>query len=1681
MKINIRDAILGMNTEKLKKIASKIRKILLWTVGSILGLFFLVVISLQIPVVQNYVKEKAVSYLQDKIKTKVSIGTIEIGLPKKIILKEVYFEDQSKDTLLYGKKVAVDISLFKLFHNTLQINSVHLVGITGKVTKNNAGKFNFDYIIDAFASKEPPEKDEKPMVIALSDVILDDISIVFDDVVSKNDFAIKLNHFDANIENFDVENLVFDVPKINIDGFKLSLNQGIAKATANTTNAIKKEVEDKYFQFTTEQVALSNIEIAYKQENSKLTTKLKFKALQVDFETLDLVNQIIKIKKFSLDEADGKLVLGKIEQQNIKNNQEPSSKSKPWELAVKKINISKINFSFDENNATKIASGIDYKHFELKNFNLTAKEIKYNPILSSGLITSASLSEKSGLKIENFKTKFYYSTSVAYLKNLYIKTPKTEIKDQIVVNYKDITTIATDLKQLAIKAVINKSSIAVSDILIFAPQLANQNVFSANKNAVLKIDGIVYGKIDNLNIQKFEFSGIGETFASISGKIKGLPDVEKSFYDLTIKSIKTTANDIVSFVPSGTIPATIQLPEQLVTKGTFKGKIANFDVNLLVNSSMGNAKIIANFDQTKKDKEKYTAEAWLDEFDMGAFLKNKTLGKLSVKAAVKGIGLNPKTANATINSTISKAEFNQYGYHDIAINGVIKNGLYDATITSTDENLKFDLVSTGGFKDKYPTLKLDLNVDIADLDKLNLHAGYLKLKGNVAADFDQLDIDHLNGKLNITNTLVALETEQFPLDSISLTATSTAEKNSISIRSQFVAAELTGNYKLSTLQDAVMQSISKYYQISAAKSTKTEAQNLAFSVQIKDEPLLQKLVPEIKNLFAIRLEGKYNSVNDSIHIDAAIPKLNYNDVIITNAILKVTKEENALVYNFVIDDLKNASFHLPFSKLSGKIAKNTVDYDLQLKDIENVDRYLLSGSLSTSNGNSAVKFKKDNLKLNYQTWNIDDNNVIKITEKGILINDFILKNGTNTFTLNSEENTPNAPILATFTDFDLKALTSIVESNFEIGGTINGSSKISNLTTKPAFVADLTIENFSIKKDTVGNVKLNIASKTANLYGAKVEISGNDNAVFLIGDYQLDNGNFDLKVDIDKFQMKSLQAFALGNISKSTGFLNGKLAITGNANEPIIAGFVKFNDVGFELKTLNTKLKLLNDKIDFDDQKMIFTQFKLQDENDNNLRLDGTIDLKNVADLGLNLTLVAQNFNPINSTEKDNDLFYGALFLDSNIDIKGSANKPIVNGTVKINKDTKFYVVLPQTDPSLVSREGIVEFIDQDQPILYDDSKKADQFNQSQITGIEASLIIEVDKDAEISIVIDKANGDYLKLKGEAELVGGIDASGKTSLTGKYEFTGGQYEMNFNLIKRKFDIKPGSYILWKGEPTAADVNITAIYKADVAPIDLVSDQLGSVSAETRNTFKQKIPFETKLIMTGELMQPKISFDIVLPDGNNSVSAEVINTTKAKLAQIRRQEEVLNKQVFALLLLNRFIGENPFESETGGISAATLARQSASKILSQQLNNLAGDLISGVELNFDLQSTEDYTSGTKENKTDLNVQLSKKLLNDRLKVTVGSNIGLEGTTRDNEQASTIAGDIAADYLLTEDGRYKVRAYRKNNYQVALQGQVVETGVAFVITIDYNKFKELFEIAKKKRAKKSTKKTPTDEKL
>jgi len=344
---------------------------------------------------------------------------------------------------------------------------------------------------------------------------------------------------------------------------------------------------------------------------------------------------------------------------------------------------------------------------------------------------------------------------------------------------------------------------------------------------------------------------------------------------------------------------------------------------------------------------------------------------------------------------------------------------------------------------------------------------------------------------------------------------------------------------------------------------------------------------------------------------------------------------------------------------------------------------------------------------------------------------------------------------------------------------------------------------------------------------------------------------------------------------------------------------------------------------------------------------------------------------------------------------------------------------------------------------------------------------IEIKKEAIFNIIVDPANGDFLNIRGEAILSTGIDPSGKITLVGNYTLEEGSYQISFNFLQRKFDIVKGSTITWTGEPTTAQLNVNAVYIANTAPIDLVQQQISASPVAIRNTYLQKLPFEVHLSLTGELLKPVIDFDIMLPsDKSYGVNNEIVTAVQTRLAQLRQDEGEINKQVFSLLLLGRFVGENPFKSEGASFSAASYARQSVSKLLTEQLNQLAAGLIQGVDINFDVVSTDDYTTGSLKNRTDLNVGLSKSLLNERLKVTVGNNFQLEGPQATKPTNNGIGGNVAVDYQLSRDGRYMLRFFRRNQYEGIVDGYIIETGMSFILSGDYNKIMELIRRKKQK---------------
>ncbi|MFB0910678.1 MAG: AsmA family protein, partial [Flavobacterium sp.] len=266
----------------MKEYLKKGLKILQWTIGTIIVLFLLLLVLIQIPYVQNFAKEKAVRYIQDKIKTKVVVTKIDIGFPKKIIVEGVYFEDLKKDTLLSANKIVIDISMFQLFNNKIEINSADLEGITATINKDSLSVFNFDYIVKAFSSPDKQDPETTPMTFSLENINLDTIRLRYIDAFSKIDVSVKLKHLKSRIKTFDLEKMDFEVPKITVKGLNIKYNQSIA-----VPNNEDNSTTQTGYKLQLGRINLSEIAITSQDKSSQVSSTFYLKKGLVKFNNTD--------------------------------------------------------------------------------------------------------------------------------------------------------------------------------------------------------------------------------------------------------------------------------------------------------------------------------------------------------------------------------------------------------------------------------------------------------------------------------------------------------------------------------------------------------------------------------------------------------------------------------------------------------------------------------------------------------------------------------------------------------------------------------------------------------------------------------------------------------------------------------------------------------------------------------------------------------------------------------------------------------------------------------------------------------------------------------------------------------------------------------------------------------------------------------------------------------------------------------------------------------------------------------------------------------------------------------------------------------------------------------------------------------------------------------------------------
>ncbi|MDZ7900108.1 MAG: translocation/assembly module TamB domain-containing protein [Arcicella sp.] len=1632
---------------------------------------------LQTPSGQQFLTNQVVSYLKTKIDKPFSIQKISYKIPDWIALEGVYFSDNQGDTLLAGQKVYVNMDMMGLLNNQVSINEINLQNIKINIKRTLPDTtFNFAYIINAFTSKTPPEtvKDTTkgvPLQYKIENLQFKNVSISYLDDVTGVDCKLRLGNTGTSFTDFDPATSKYHLDKLSLNGGNMNLR--LYKSLPSKTDTLKNSSDSLDLAFN--ELDIQNITWKILEEKSNLLNTVKLGRLNAKGEQLYLSGEKVHLKSVDLFNTNASVIFGK---KSIIPREEAvrATNSKPsnWQVLVDKIVFDKNNIQYLDATKPIQRKGIDYNNLKINDLRLNSERFFYSNDKISGWIYSGAFKEKSGFQLLNLQTDFMYSNRQTFLKKFLFKTPKSILRDELVLNYASFDELSNNIGKVRVKTRLKNSQLSFKDILLLAPALANTPPFKGNENEILKFDGNASGTVNNLKIGQFSMSGFDQANIKVQGQISGLPDVNKTVLNLNVEALSITKKDLLKIAPKGSIPDNIELPNKVSIVGKIDGKLDNLALNTTLKSDLGGATFKGKLVNITADKnQQYDGLLTFDNFEMGKFLKQtEQIGKVTLSVNIKGVGFDPKTVKASVDGTIQQAELKGYNYKNVVLKANIANQIAELKGQIQDPNITLDIDTKADISKEFPSIKGNVKIGQLNLKPLGFYADNIGIKGDIVVDMQGTNPDNPSGQITINQGTLLQNGKPVKIENTILIASNSAEGKKISIDAPFVKGNINGNFNYLQLSDIFITTINRYFILpDIAYKPVTQPFNIAMDFKFVKHPLIQAFVPGLTRLDTARFTANLNSQADTIfRANLNLPFVEYDTIQIVKTNFSMVGNANALTYKGGLDGVILSGFRIRKTSLLGEVRNNIASFNTTFKDSLDKDRHAVAGLLQNVENQYRIRFRRGGLLLNYAPWQVDSTGYIQYGKAGLLVNKFNIERGEQRLSINSTTATPNGPISLVSDSLNIENFITLFGTDSTLaGGKIDGKILLSNYMDSPSFTGDIAVKRFRFQKTDIGDMNVNVFNQSANIITTKVTLVNQNNDLLLTGNYNLKSKNpFDFNLNIKKLSAETVQAFSFGQLRRAKGNLNGEASIKGSTDSPQLTGNLNFDKVAFDVSALGSRYLINGQKMIFEGQTIRLNQFTVSDTLNQPLKVNGAIVLTKIPDVKYDLTVKADNFLVINSTRKDNDFFYGKGIVDVDLSLSGISSKAKIEGDIKVREKSDISIIIPNTDTQVSETEGIVVFVNNKTP-----SGEVPKIDSSQVLQIahdlvsEISLNLEADDKSQFTIVVDEINGDNLVVKGNARLNAGINAAGQPYILGSYDLTEGSYGITFEVLKRQFSIQEGSSLTWTGDPTNADVNITAIYNVNTAPLDLMQNIITS----DQDLYRQKMNFEVLLTMAGKLSKPDVSFKIKAQkkDKQGLLSNQVFTDVEAKLDDINKNDKnEVNKQVFALLILNRFFAQNStdfFSSGSGGTNAEAFARQSVSKILSDQLDKLASDLIKGVNLDINLASSQGFFNGESSTRTDLSLGLSKAFFNNRIEVKVGRNFELENTSKVSRNPSEVFDNVSVNYKLTQDGRYLFRAFRKNQFQSVLEGFIVETGVGFSVTMEYGRFVEIFQKKRK----------------
>ncbi|WP_308423217.1 translocation/assembly module TamB domain-containing protein [Maribacter cobaltidurans] len=1273
-------------------------------------------------------------------------------------------------------------------------------------------------------------------------------------------------------------------------------------------------------------------------------------------------------------------------------------------------------------------------HFE--NLRIQANDFQIlGPEVTADINTMSFLS-KRGISVENLKTDFKYTKQQMRFDSLQIKTPLSELDGNIVFNY-NREDFQDFLNKVNIEANFEESTVSFDEINMV------YNEFGKGKTATLSTN--LNGVLNDININNLflvsDNTGIRGDF-----NFKHLFNKQESFIlDANMRNVTSSYYQLNALLPNligNSLPSTFSKLGQFTIRGDALITDSSIDAKVNLNTAVGSSYsdiVLTNFNNI--DNATYTGFISLIDFDLGDFVNSKSLGKTNLDFNVEGQGFVTEKLNTEVIGQIYSIEFNNYNYQDIKVSGILKEQLFDGSLTSNDENLKFNFKGLADFGEESNNFNFKASVDYADLKRLNFINDSISIfKGDVSMNIQGNTLDNIVGDVNFTKTNFQNKNDTYYFEDF--TITSTFENDSVRVidinSPDIITGYMKGNFRVKELGKLVQNSIGSIY-TNYRPFEISSGQNLSFNFKIYNK-IVDVFFPEVQfdpNTF---IKGKIVSDEGDFKLNFESPSIVAFGNEADNIEVKIDNK-NPLFNTYVsVGDLKTPYYDVKDFNLINTTLKDTLFFRSEFKGgSEYNDSYNLNFYHTFNAENkSVIGLKTSDVSFKGNKWilNKDGNSKNKVILNraldSISIEEIVMNN-------DEQEQIRLRGQLADSTYKDLQLQFKIVSLNkitpvidsLKLQGEVNGNLNILQKEGIYLPSSNLNIDQFGINDIPMGDLAISIVgNRDLTEFQVNSQLSENGIEKFgVVGKIvnREDMPTANLVANFSRFPLEPFNPLGEGVIDHIRGDLEGRVNITGPVDNPNFNGLVTLDNAGIAIPYLNVDYAFApRSKVRLDNQTFNFDNIALSDvAMGTRANLDGTITHSYFDNWVLNFNVDTNNnrFLILNTEFEEGDLYYGTGYLNGTGRIYGPTTA--LNITVDGETARGTSLKIPLSDVASVGDYSFINFVEKDKVKSIDEQRQLKDYQ-----GLELEFNLDVTPEAEVEIVTDTKTGSSLKGTGEGILLIQINTNGKFEMYGDFVVVTGQFRYKFGgIIDKTFVVEPGGTINWDQKPLEAQLDMEAVYSLTANPAPLLDNQ----------GYTRRIPTDVLIKLTGELQNPDIEFGIDFPGTNSIVQSEL---------EYRLQDPtVAEKNAIFLLAQGNFVNAQ------SGINQQAITGnlvQSASGIL----NSLLGG--GNDKLNFGLS----YEQGIQS--TDLETD-------DRIGVTVSTQIsdrvlfnGKVGVPVGGASETLVAGDFEIQVLLNEEGSLSAKFFsRQSEIQAFLPDQQGSTqGAGLSYEVDFDSFRELF---------------------